>query len=329
MRSTDLIRCLSDGEFHSGAGIGLVLGVSRAAVWKQVQKVNALGLSVESVKGRGYRIVGGLDLLDKLLIDTAINQVARSCVYRIDILHSVESTNSYIMEHGTDNGGNICLAEQQTAGRGRRGRTWASPYGKNLYLSCSWVFESGAAVLEGLSLAVGVALVRALETCNLGGVGLKWPNDLLWRGRKVAGVLLEVSGDATGHCQLVVGIGLNVSMSLRDADQITQPWVDLKEIALANDVPLPTRNNIAAEVLNQLLPLLRDYAEEGFSAWRDDWMSLDAYRGREVRLTSGIKDEIGVARGVDSGGALLLERAGKIKKFSGGELSLRLLEDWT
>tara|TARA_B100000809_G_scaffold167785_1_gene165139 strand:+ start:1427 stop:2410 length:984 start_codon:yes stop_codon:yes gene_type:complete len=327
MRSTDLILCLSDGEFHSGADIGLVLGVSRAAVWKQVQKLDALGLSVESVKGRGYRIEGGLDLLDKLLIDTAMNQVARSCVHRIDILHSVESTNSYVMEQSADNGGNVCLAEQQTAGRGRRGRTWVSPYGKNLYLSCSWVFENGAAVLEGLSLAVGVALVRALEACNLSGVVLKWPNDLLWCGRKVAGVLLEVSGDATGRCQLVVGIGLNVSMSLRDADKITQPWVDLNEIALANDVPLPSRSNIAAEVLNQLLPLLRDYSEDGFSAWRDDWMSLDAYRGREVRLTSGVKDEVGVASGVDSGGALLLERAGKIKKFSGGELSLRLLED--
>ena len=325
MRSTDLIRCLSDGEFHSGAEIGLALGISRAAVWKQIQKLAALELSVESVKGRGYRLTGGLDLLDKLSIDAALNQAARSCVSRLDILSSVDSTNSYVMECDSADGGNVCLAEQQTAGRGRRGRTWVSPFGKNLYLSCSWGFEGGAAVLEGLSLAVGVALVRALEACSLSGFVLKWPNDLLWCGRKVAGVLLEVSGDASGHCRLVAGLGLNVSMSSRDADQITQPWVDLREVALSNNVPLPSRNEIAAEVLNQLLPLLRDYSEEGFSAWRDDWMLLDAYRGREVRLTSGAQSVTGIASGVDNGGALLLEHAGKMKKFSGGELSMRLL----
>lgn len=322
----ELMKCLSDGEFHSGESLGRSLGMSRAAVWKQIKKLEELGIFVESVKGRGYRVVDGIDLLSIDRIRSKLSSCTLSSLASLDVLQTVDSTNAYVMGLSAESGANICLAEQQTAGRGRRGREWVSPYGKNIYLSCSWGYEGGAAVLEGLSLAVGVVLVRALNNLGLTGVELKWPNDLLWRGRKVAGVLLEMTGDAAGYCRVVVGIGLNVSMMEGASKDITQPWVSLSEVAECEKVALPSRNDITAEIIDQLLLLLAGYEESGFSAWRDEWMSIDAFRGREVCLLAGSQADIGVAVGVDQAGALLLDSAGILRSFSGGEVSLRPLE---
>lgn len=323
MLPIELIKCLSDGGFHSGESLGAALGMSRAAVWKQVKKLEELGLLVESVKGLGYRVLGGIDLLDEAVIKGCMSEAGEKALSSLEVHQSVDSTNAYVMGLPSLEGASVCLAERQTAGRGRRGRTWVSPYGKNIYLSCSWCYDGGAAVLEGMSLAVGVALVRALDSLGLHSVKLKWPNDLLWQGRKVAGVLLEMTGDATGLCRVVVGIGLNVAMTEDSAKEIAQPWVSLSEIANASGVALPSRNVITAEVLNQLLPLLSSYDDDGFASWRDEWMSIDAYRGREVCLHAGIQKELGVAKGVDATGALLVDCGGVMKSFSGGEVSLR------
>lgn len=324
MLPVELIGCLSDGEFHSGESLGAALGMSRAAVWKQIKKLDELGLAVESVKGRGYRLAGGLDLLSESSIAESMPDNISSNIFSLEVLQDVDSTNAYIMSLPAQAGASVCLAECQTAGRGRRGRTWVSPYGKNIYLSCAWSYEGGAAVLEGMSLAVGVALVRALSALGLTGVELKWPNDLLWQGRKVAGVLLEMTGDASGACRVVVGIGLNVAMTEGVSQQITQPWVSLREVAQASGVELPSRNKITAEVLGQLLPLLANYASTGFSVWQDEWMEYDAYREREVCLIAGVQKHAGIAKGVDSTGALLIDCAGVVNSFSGGEVSLRL-----
>ena len=330
MSSSDLLARLADGDFHSGAELGQQLGISRTAVWKQVQKLGPMGLTVESVKGRGYRLLGGLDLLNQAAIVEGLSAEVEACIDHFELLQRVESTNTQVLD--APEGVSVCLAEQQTAGRGRRGRTWVSPYGKNIYLSCAWPFEGGAAVLEGLSLAVGVALVRALANCGLSDLQLKWPNDLLWRGRKVAGILLEMSGDAAGRCQVVVGIGLNVTMAAVDAEEITQPWVSLHEVARNDGVASLSRNEIVAAILNQLLPLLANYEATGFAAWRDEWLALDAFRNCEVSVSSGRQQFQGVARGVDEAGALLLEEsslgdgvAGNVRRCSGGEVSLRLL----
>lgn len=323
MLPIELIKCLSDGEFHSGESLGLELGMSRAAIWKQIKKLAELGLRVDSVKGRGYRVAGGIDLLSRESILSSIDSGVAASIYSLDVMQSIDSTNAYIMGLAPQSSACVCLAEQQTAGRGRRGRKWVSPYGKNLYLSCSWSYEGGAAVLEGMSLAVGVALVRALDALGLSAVELKWPNDLLWRGRKVAGVLLEMTGDASGHCRVVVGVGLNVTMAEADAQEITQPWVSLQEIAEDTGVVLPSRNSVAAEVLVQLLPLLSGYAKSGFSGWREEWVAKDAYRGQQVSLQAGSMIDVGVAVGVDETGALLLECVDGVKTFTGGEVSLR------
>lgn len=313
-----LLSTLSDGQFHSGDVLGDQFGVSRTAIWKQLKKVEDLGIPLESVKGKGYRIPGGLDLIDSAAIRESLLPQVSELVSDLDVRDVVDSTNVIALNKAMSGAcGYICTAEQQTAGKGRRGKAWASPYASNLYMSVVWEFVEGAAALEGLSLAVGVAVVEALNRAGVNDVRLKWPNDILCNGRKLAGILLEVAGDVAGPCRVVVGIGLNVNMP--SAADIDQPWIDVKEInrAAAN------RNLLLALIINELMPLLSDFEQQGFSSYRDRWLALDAYAGREVAMLLGDESIIGTAVGVDKSGAVLVETSSGIRKFSGGEVSLR------
>ena len=211
-------------------------------------------------------------------------------------------------------------AEQQSAGRGRRGRQWVSPFASNLYLSLLWEFEQGAAALEGLSLAVGVAAVRALTACGVSGVALKWPNDVLAAGRKLGGILIEISGDATGSCQVVIGIGINVAMPEDAGQSIDQAWTDVRTLAGGK---APGRSVLLAALLDELLPLAAQFQEGGFPAWRDAWMALDAYADTPVVLDTGATQLAGIARGVDDRGGLNLETTVGAQTVYGGEISMR------
>ncbi len=317
-----LLQQLSDGCYHSGEALGSILGVSRTAVWKHLKKLEPLGLQVESVKGQGYRLSGGLDLLNRPAILAGLDATAASLLSDLAIFMTLDSTSTHAMQNGFDSGF-VCLAEQQLAGRGRRGRSWVSPFGQNIYLSLVWHFEGGAAALEGLSLAVGVAIADALSSLGLEGVMLKWPNDILHKRRKLSGVLLEMSGDVSGACRVVVGIGLNIAMPTAVAGQIEQPWVDLKTLAQEQGVDAPSRNQVVAVLLNQLLPLLAGFQRSGFIGYQQRWQALDAFAGQPVEIRSGDAMRIGVARGVSSSGALRLENSGQIVEIYGGEVSLR------
>lgn len=319
-----LLHALADGRFHSGDDLGQLLGVSRAAVWKQLQKLGELGLELESTRGRGYRVRGGLELLNRDQLWAHLASPVREQLAELVVFSVTDSTNTRAMARAAEGqSGYLCLAEQQTAGRGRRGRQWVSPFGRNLYLSVTWGFDGGAAQLEGLSLAVGVAICQVLESFGIPSIGLKWPNDVLWRERKLAGVLLEMTGDPAGACQVVVGIGLNVSMPEVSAAQIDQPWVDLDTVCASQGQVRPERNRLAARLIDALVHLLDDYHREGFAAWRSDWLRRDAFADRPVVIRAGNHTTEGVARGVDVGGALRLESAGQIMLCHGGELSMR------
>jgi BirA family transcriptional regulator, biotin operon repressor / biotin---[acetyl-CoA-carboxylase] ligase len=292
-------------------------------VWKQLSKLEVLGLEIESVKGRGYRIPGGVELLDRGAISSGLSAEAEALLGELAIHEVIDSTNAEALrriEAGARSG-LVCTAEQQTSGRGRRGRDWVSPFGRNLYLSLVWEFTRGAAALEGLSLAVGVAAARALSGCGVEGVELKWPNDLLFQQRKLGGVLLEMVGDATGVCQVVVGVGINVLMPASAGEDIDQPWTDLG--MLPGEGEPPSRSVLLGALLSELLTLLAGFEEGGFGPWREPWQELDAHAGSAVILTAGEEQTAGVARGVDERGALLLETSLGIKPVYGGELSLR------
>lgn len=321
-----LLTILSDGEWHSGEDLGVHFNVSRAAIWKQLKQLQAAGIALESERGKGYCLSSPVSLLGAAAINAALNPQAQRLLTHIDIEFSISSTNTAAMqliEQGgidSNHSGHVIFAEQQTAGRGRRGRTWVSPLGRNIYISAIWRFSAGASALSGLSLAVGVAIVKALEGLGYQGVGLKWPNDLLWQGKKLGGILLEISGDAAGPCHVVVGIGLNINMSDQSSvtDDIDQPWVDL---ATASQQPMD-KNVIAASMLNQLMPMLATFEAVGFEPLLQDWLDRDVYLGSDIVLKIGENKLQGKQIGVKPDGSLCLETAEGLRSFNGGEVSL-------
>lgn len=322
MAKTILLPLLADGEFRSGQDLAAALGVSRTAVWKQLNNLAELGLEIESVKGRGYRIPGGLDLLDARAVEAGLGSEASGMLARLDLLETTDSTNAEVMRQLAQGAGAglVCSAEQQSAGRGRRGRHWVSPFARNLYLSLAWEYQQGAAALEGLSLAVGVGVARALAASGLPPVQLKWPNDILHQGAKLGGILLEMTGDAAGACQVVVGVGLNVAMPAHAARDIEQEWTDIQTLSGGKH---PGRSQLLAALLNELLPLLAEFENDGFSTWRQQWTALDAFAGEAVVVHTGGTPLTGIALGVDDRGALQLETNYGIKSLYGGEISLR------
>lgn len=320
MSLEQVLTLLADGEVHSGEALGQALGVSRTAVWKQLKKLEALGIGVLSVKGQGYQVPGGVELLERDKILSCLSDHERSLLVDLDIHGSIESTNVRALERirNGSSQGFACMAEHQTAGRGRHGRRWVSPFGRNVYLSLIWEFNSGAAALGGLSLAVGVAIARALQRNHIPDVELKWPNDVLWRGQKLAGILLELTGDAAGRCQVVIGVGVNVGMRAEEAAEISQAWASLSQI-----VPGISRNKVAGDLLGELLLMLESYEQQGFAALREEWEALHGYANREVEIRAGDNVTVGIALGVNDQGALRLQMQSGETLVYGGEASLR------
>lgn len=322
MAQADLLVRLADGEFHSGQVLADSMGVSRTAIWKQLARLEGLGLQLESIRGKGYRIPGGLDLLHEEAICLGLSAGASALAAELTVMPLVDSTNAELLRRGVMPAGCavVCTAEQQLSGRGRRGRDWISPFARNVYLSVGWEFAQGAAALEGLSLAAGVCVARALVATGMPAPQLKWPNDVLYDGRKVGGILIEMTGDAAGPARAVLGVGVNVSMPDATADGIDQPWTDLAAVAGSG---LPRRSAVVAELLNAVLPMLASFEDIGFAAWRDEWTSMDAHAGKPVTVTMGAQRLAGTDVGVNARGSLLLKTTTGTVPIHGGEVSLR------
>ncbi|MBS4721761.1 bifunctional biotin--[acetyl-CoA-carboxylase] ligase/biotin operon repressor BirA [Aeromonas caviae] len=309
-----LITLLSDGQFHSGEQLGERLGISRAAVSKHMAALKDLGLDLFSLTGKGYRLAVPMALYDEGRLQAEAPMAPVHCFPVID------STNQYLLERvNTLSSGESCLAECQTAGRGRRGKPWVSPFGCQLILSMYWRLEQGMAAAMGLSLAVGVAVVEALESLGYPGVELKWPNDLYYQGRKLAGILVEMSGSAGASCHLVIGVGLNLAMPSREGEKIDQAWSELRHI----QPELVDRNELAACVLLHLQQAMQTFEQTGLASFVESWNQLDHFAGQPVKLLMGEQVIRGIARGIDERGALRLETEEGLKLYLGGELSLR------
>ncbi len=316
----DLIPLLADGQFHSGEELGDMLGVSRAAVWKRLQRLQELGLEFERLRGKGYRVPGGLDLLDAERIRHAMNPDAQSVP--VDLVEMTGSTNTDLLDHlrtGID-APRALVTEYQHSGRGRRSRSWLSPYGRSLYFSLAWPFSGGAAQLEGLSLAVGTVLAEQLVSEGIGQVGLKWPNDVLVDGRKLAGILIELAGDVDGQCTAVIGIGVNGDLAGMAGNAIDQSWTDLRR-ELGS---MPDRNRLLARLLSELALTLPVFAARGFRGIKDRWRHFDLARQRNVSIEVGEQAYYGRAEDVTDRGALVVNINDERRHFYGGEVSLRL-----
>ncbi|UJJ32916.1 bifunctional biotin--[acetyl-CoA-carboxylase] ligase/biotin operon repressor BirA [Halopseudomonas maritima] len=311
---------LADGRFHSGEALGEALGVSRAAIWKTLKRLEEQGYPLQRVRGKGYRVPRGACLLDPAVIRAQLPS-ALSARWEWHLHQQIDSTNAEAQRSLLPGAPHplVVLAEQQMAGRGRRGRPWSSPYGQNIYLSVVEPVSGGAHGLEGLSLLVGLCLVQSLEDVGYRGCQLKWPNDVLLNGAKLAGVLLEISGDLTGEALVVIGVGVNVLMDA--ADSVDQAWTSLYRTGQSATLD---RNQLVAAFLQRLAPAMEIFRAEGFAPFRDAWQQRDAWAGQQVRVVSGAHEQLGLAAGVTTRGALLLQQEQGVQEISGGEVSLRL-----
>ena len=315
-----VLRRLADGEFHSGAALARALGVSRGTVWNAVRALESAGLAVYKVRGRGYRLPAAVSLLERAAI--VRHAGVRASRFEIEIVEQTESTSTALIQRAAAGAaaGTVIAAEWQTRGRGRFGRSWHAELGGALTFSLLWRFAQGAGALAGLSLAAGVALIRALTTLGAAEVRLKWPNDVLWRGEKLAGMLIEMQGDALGPSAAVIGIGLNVRLSEAARKVIGQPVVDL-ETACGRALD---RNEVLGLVLGELAHVLEQFSIEGFAPLRAEWERYHAYQDQPIEvLLPGGRAERGIARGVAEDGALLFETGSGVRRLHSGELSVR------
>lgn len=314
-----ILRLLSDGKFHSGEDIAQHFGISRASVWNALQHAESLGIEVFSVRGRGYKLPYAITLLDQAAVLKTIE--AEHPHLHLEVHDYLPSTNSYLMQnmqayhHGT------CVAANlQTEGRGRRGRSWQASLGASLTFSLLWRFQRGAAALSGLSLAVGIGLVRSLHALGIKDAVLKWPNDVLIHGEKLAGILIELQGDMEGISTAVIGVGINLRLPDNIKQQIGQPATDL-----ASNAPQPINpNQLLASLLVHLHDVLHAFDQTGFSSFSEEWTTHHIYHQKPVRMIMPDgKENHGVVTGVHEDGSLLLETATGLQRFMSGEISLR------
>jgi BirA family transcriptional regulator, biotin operon repressor / biotin---[acetyl-CoA-carboxylase] ligase len=316
-----LLRRLADGELHSGEALAAATGVTRARVSQILRASESAGFTLERVRGVGYRLIDPVPFLDRGAIVAALGAAASRL--KIEVADSVDSTSSELLRRSARQSVDrqVLVTEWQTAGRGRRGRAWSAVAGGSLTFSLGWRFEQGAGFLAGLSLAVGVALCRALDKAGFKDVQLKWPNDLVHRHCKIGGILIEISGDALGPALAIIGVGLNVRLPAAARRDIDQPVSDLAAIDKQQALD---RNRLLAFILVELVELLERYAHNGFAPLVAEWQRRHALQKKPVRvLLPDGSVAAGDVVGVDASGALVLDQRGRRVRFVSGEVSLR------
>lgn len=315
-----ILRQLSHLSFRSGEAIARELGISRASVWLALKEIDAHGVQLFRLAGKGYRLSEPVQWLSSGEIRQQLGDKAK--LLDLEIVPVTESTNTTLMKKTALGAahGSCLITELQTQGRGRRGRAWQSSLGGSLAFSLLWRFNQGAGFLSGLSLVVGIALMRAFNQLAIPGVSLKWPNDILHERRKLAGILIELQGDMHGPCAAVIGIGINVKLPEQACSEIDQPATDLATIRSG----LPDRNRLLASLLSHLIEALEQFQDSGFSGFQEEWISYHTYHGEAVTLLmpDGRK-EPGTVTGVAPDGSLLVTQEGRERRFNSGEISLR------
>jgi BirA family biotin operon repressor/biotin-[acetyl-CoA-carboxylase] ligase len=316
-RAWQLLVLLGDGEFHSGEQLARQCQLSRATVFNIVGEIETCGVAIQRIRGRGYRLVQSWQALDEAKVRLTLREFAARL--QLEILPQASSSNTLLWQRAAQGApsGTALAVELQTSGRGRMGRVWHSGLGNALTFSLLWRFDCGLNALSGLSLAVGLAIVRALQKFAARGICLKWPNDVLSPHGKLGGVLVEAQGDMLGPCAVVIGIGLNCSLPLHLEQRVDQAASALDQVCDS----LPERNLLLAVLLQELLVILDEFAQNGFINLRADWESCHGRQNLPVRLTLPDTTVVeGIARGVSERGELLLETEQGVRQYNSGEL---------
>lgn len=313
-----LVKILSDGKYHDGTTIGETLNITRSAVWKAMKKLEAYGIDVDSIKGKGYALPEPLILLDKKLIQKKLTNKNID----IQIVEEIDTTHDFKNFLDKNKTPSICLAESQTQGKGRMGRNWHSPFGQNLYFSCLYTFEKDISELAGLSLVVGLAVIKTLKKYDFPESPLiKWPNDVIYQYQKLAGTLIEVKAETHDSCRTIISIGVNVNMLKNDDTHknISQLWTSLRSI-LGNYID---RNDLCAELMNNLLDYLKQFEQTGLVYFIPEWKTVDALFNKPITLNNANQKIHGIAKGINSQGNLLLKlEDGKLQAFSSGDTTV-------
>ncbi|MSR15597.1 MAG: biotin--[acetyl-CoA-carboxylase] ligase [Gammaproteobacteria bacterium] len=319
-KAFEILKLLNDGRMHSGADIASSLGITRGAVWNRIQRLQARGVSIFGIAGKGYRLPHPFDFLDGLEIEAALTSATRRSLQPLDIALITDSTNQQLLQRAThDNVHGVALfAEYQTDGRGRRGDRWTAPPGSGLCLSLGWRFDAPPSTMSALSLVIGIAVVRTVQSLGVATLALKWPNDVMFQGRKLAGILIEMRSEYGGPSTVVIGVGLNCRLEPDVRTNITQPVADLSE-AVGTSL---RRNAIAASLLNHLVDVLTIFAREGFAGFSAEWARHDGLAERPVQLVLPDRTIDGIARGVDPSGMLMIEHDGQLERFLAGHVRL-------
>lgn len=346
---------LTDGKFHSGEDLARGLGVTRSAVWKAAGSLRDLGMPLEAIRNRGYRLVVATEPLEAARIRSALPREVLARVRKLEVEWSVDSTNTQLVSREPPPAGSaeVLLAEVQSAGRGRRGRAWLAPPGGAVCLSLSWTFPEMPRDVGALSLAIGVCVLRALKSAGVADVRLKWPNDVLVGDGKLGGILIELRAESAGPVSVVVGIGLNVALGEELTEKIGATGLRATDLYSAmaagssagavgaarhsgrhDEAPepagrsrsspeAPSRNAIAAGLIEHCMRGLAEFEREGLRPFVEEWRRADALRGRDVTVHSAEDGARGLARGIDLSGALLVETPHGLRKFIGGEVTVR------
>ncbi len=322
-REYEIVKILADGEIHSGQELADKAGTSRTAVWKHINKIRAKQIAVRAVKGKGYQLSSPVELLESVCILKNFEpgvHCPQPC--DLEIHYSLDSTNQYLLDK-LSNGPihtHTVLAEHQLHGRGRSNNRWESGLGAGIYLSIGWHYSLMPRQFPAMSLAIGAVLATLLsETLNK-PVGLKWPNDLVYKGAKLGGILIESKGQHAGTMDVIIGIGLNVVLNQSIEERVPQDIIDLKSITGKT----PSRNELASKLISVIFKLLSEYPENGFDFYKSDWREKDVVRGKQVRLNMGGVLIEGTAVDVDDSGSLIMDINGVQETFTSGELSLRM-----
>lgn len=318
-RLQKLTAILSQGGYHDGNTLGQVLGISRAAVWKYIQKLEDYGVSVDATKGQGYRLAKPLIMLEQ----AQLNEALAHHHLNLEVVETISSTNTYLKQLSLDNTQiRLIMAEMQTAGRGRLGRTWHSPFGENLYFSLAYPFKKELSQLAGLSLVVSLALIEALNTAfelSHPVFQVKWPNDILVKGAKLAGTLIEIMAESNSYCQVIIGIGINVNMEEAPSKTIQQPFTSLWHITQSYQ----DRNKLIPIIIDQLVSDIKQFTHEGLSSFMSRWKRYDYLNNREIKVSLGNQVLKGTCRGISPDGQLCLEdERGKINLCPAGDSQL-------
>ena len=323
LKIIDVLNLLSHESYCSGQDLAHQLNVTRATVHNCISRIESLGIKIQRLHGRGYRLHHSLDLLSVKQIAAHLDATTLNKLKKIECLQEVDSTNQYAAQLELPPAGRftVVLAESQRAGKGRRGRAWVSPFAANLYLSLLWPLQKPLHTASVLSPYLAVQMARSLHQMGVTSVGVKWPNDIYSDDKKLAGILIECVGEINGHCRMIIGVGLNVYMSQYMEVNIDQPWTDMVSEVPAHSIK---RNQLAAIIITGIAETLDLFEQDKLNSLASEWQSWDVMKDKPVSILSEHGTKSGIARGINNDGSLILETpVGKYENILMGEISMR------